>query len=130
MSTTARLAFLLVAALLIWGSPLASVADPVTDANLAEHIAAASSAAATPFQSFVDLLKAGGPLSAAVLMGWFALKKDKEAQKAVADGNAQFREIHDQMVGLVTQTTAAMVKMDATVAALAKVIESLERRLE
>lgn len=131
MSPFVRILFVIAAALSLWAvPPMPAFADPVTNANAAEHVAAVSTAATTPFQAFVDLLKAGGPLSAAVLMGWFALKKDKEAAKAVADGNAQFREIHDQMVGLVSQQTAAMVKMDATITALAKVVESLERRLE
>lgn len=121
---------LLAVASLPWPDGPRAYADPVDEGNVARHLTEASAGAASPFQSFVDLLKAGGPLAAAVLMGWFALKKDKEKDEAVKAANAQFSEIHDQMVGLVTQQTAAMVKLESTVGALSGVIASLERRLE
>ncbi len=129
--TAKRIRLFLVALFLIYGIggllPAAAVAPPTGGATAVEP---SSPLGFGPIQGVVDLLKAGGPLAAAVLMGWFALRKDREKSQVIEASNAQFRTIHDQMVGIIQTQTAAMVKLEVTVSALKDVIVDLQRRLE
>ncbi len=131
--TAKRVRLFLAALFLLYGVggllPAAAVAPPTGGAT-ASAVEPLSPLGFSPFQGVVDLLKAGGPLAAAVLMGWFALRKDREKSQVIEASNAQFRAIHDQMVGIIQTQTAAMVKLEVTVSALKDVIVDLQRRLE
>lgn len=78
----------------------------------------------------VDVLKAGGPLALAVLAGIWAVKKDREKNTVQEQAITAAKAAYDQMVTLVASQTAALVKMEATVAALKDVITAQDRRRE
>lgn len=66
----------------------------------------------------LELLRAGGPLAVAVLAGWWALRKDKEAKEARTAHEAAMQATFEQMVALTTAQTAAQVKLEGTIAVL------------
>lgn len=79
---------------------------------------------------FVSLLKTGGPYALSVLAGWWGMKKDKEKDELQEAATAAAKATYDQMVTLVAAQTTALVKMEATIAALKDVITAQDRRRE
>jgi septal ring factor EnvC (AmiA/AmiB activator) len=73
-------------------------------------------------------LKTGGPLSAAVLSGFWAYLKDREVKKAREDHEKAMQENYKQVVQLTNAQTASMVKMETTLASLREVIYRLSFR--
>lgn len=86
---------------------------------------AVDAAGADLFTAFVTFLRSTGPLGAAVLAGWWALRKDREKNELAATYQAQMKEMYDQVVGLVSAQTAAMTKMEGTISALRDAIMAL-----
>jgi hypothetical protein len=86
--------------------------------------------AASGFQDFVDLLKSGGPLSVAVLAGWFAYKKDQEKNDAVAAAQSQMKEMYEKVLTLATAQTAATTQMAGAVVALKEAVVALGAKIE
>lgn len=81
-----------------------------------------------PFMDAVNFLKAAGPTGLAVLAGWWGFRKDREKNEAQEKAAAAAKASYDQMVTLVGAQTAAMVKMESTIAALTSVIERMDDR--
>lgn len=79
-----------------------------------------------PFTAFVTFLKSTGPLGAAVLAGWWALRKDREKNELAVAYQAQFKAMYDQVVEIVRTQTAATTKMEGTIAALKDAIVALK----
>jgi hypothetical protein len=81
-----------------------------------------------PFMDFVIFLKTAGPTGLAVLAGWWGFRKDREKNEVQEKATAAAKASYDQMVTLVGAQTAAMVKMEATIAALTSVIQRMDDR--
>lgn len=78
-----------------------------------------------PFTAFTAFLKSTGPLGAAVLAGWWALRKDREKNELAAAYQQQMKAMFDQVVGLASTQAAATVKMEGTIGALKDAIVAL-----
>ncbi len=101
---------------------------------LAEATAAAQGAAEGNLPGLVGeavaVLKVGGPYALVVFAALWAIKKDREKETVQAAAVAAAKASYDQMVTLVAAQTAALVKMEATLAALKDVITAQDRRRE
>lgn len=107
--------------------------DPVTASQAAGAItspAGGGDPMVSVLTELVNLLKTGGPYVLSVLAGWWGFLKDREKTEVQEAAVAAAKGAYDQMVTLVAAQTSALVKMEATVAALTTVIAAQDRRRE
>lgn len=70
------------------------------------------------FGGLLAFVKAGGPLSLAILAAWWGYRKDLALTKAHEEQAARDRETFAQITALVGASTTAAVKLEAAVVAL------------
>ena len=90
-------------------------------------MAAAAPAFGDQLQWAVDFLKTGGPLAIAVLSGLWAYRKDREAKCTRDEHDAAMRANYEQLVAITNSQTAALTKLQETIAVLRDLFISVRR---
>ena len=81
-------------------------------------------------QWLLDFLKAGGPLSLAILCGYWAWKKDREAKAIRDEHDTATRAAYEQLVAITNAQTAAMTKLQSTIDVLRELFIAVRRGRE